>query len=436
MDENPKQAPVDSGQNQPVTPTAPSAPETPAVPALSAEPETQMFKSAKKSRKKMAIILSIVGVIIAAAAAGAVWWFAFYNNDKMILKGAFDNLLTQQSGTINMNLNVDPGEAAGMGEISVKAKVASDDQGNTNADFSFSMGGDAMKLSGATYFASNGDIYVKVGGLEPLVNVALAAMGAEEAVGVGAVQQQAAIDAIFTPIIEKVDDKWIKISADDVKSVAGDVDTAAIQKCVTGVTTKLNDNADLRKNLLEAMQSEDVLTAKRVGTDADGVKYELTIDGTNANQFGKNLANTDIVKQTMDCLKNAMPEGTLDNFEAGAETEGSNAGTEANDALAEANVKIYFWVDRGSREARRMEVTAQPVDVDGVKSGSVKFSMTSDSSKPDMPAAPTNATSFQDLMNDLQSVIMMLMMQQMSGLQTDDLSALDGLEEFEGAFGF
>jgi hypothetical protein len=427
---NPDNTPVDTGSNQPAAPMAPSTPDTPTAPnapTAPVTPEAQPFKPAKKSRKKLAIILSIIGVLIAAVAAAAIWWFAYYNNDRAILKSAFDNLLTQQSGTFDMELTANLGDNApdGIGAITANAKIASDDQGNTSGDFSLSVdiSGEALKVEGAMYAAANGDAYVKLGGLKPVVDMAVEMIGSEEdAAGF------AAMEDLINPIIDKVDGKWIKISTDDIKSMTGeDVNLSETQKCMADVTKRLRDDAAVRKNLLEALKSEGVLTAKRVDKNADSFKYELTFDGTNIERFGQNIAGTEIVEQIANCTGTTAPVQAFDEYEDAVAIDADDIGANVNNILADANVKIYFWVDRKTREASRLEIVAEQT---GEGNASFKLSMTNDRSAPNMPAAPTNATSVQDLMADLEGIAMMLMMQGMSQSDYD----FDDLEDFDMFF--
>ncbi len=397
----------------------------PTAPQSTAAPETPAFDAAKKPRKKHKAVLWIVGIIVVLGAAFAVWWFAYFNNDKAILKGAFNNLVSQQVGTMDMNLNLKPNDASafgGISEINFDARTVSNS--NEQADFSLDIKSETIsaKLTGGLFTEPNGNIYVKLGGLTPLVDTATEMMGASST------QQQSTLDTYITPIVEEIDNQWIEISQEDLDSLTGTEDginTKAMMQCLTNLNEKIADSSSLRQNLFEALQSENVLNVERVGQDSDGIKYKLTVDGkADLQRFGRNLAETDIAKEATDCMKNAMPEGTFDEIEDSTDVE--DVETATSNIFGEADVTINFWVDRTSREARRLELN---VVQDNNTGGVVKFTMTNDYSEPSVPVAPTDTISLMDLISDIQDSLAGLITQSQSSTSTSSQQTDDDLEE-------
>ena len=366
----------------------------------------------KKSRKKLAIILcSVGGFIILCVAAFLIWWFVYFNNDNSLLSSAFDKLVTNKGGTVEVNMTskVTATSDGTKSEMTLTANAkGSGSNGDAAADVTVKLAGSglSLELDGSVFISRNGDVYVKINNLPTLLS-AFSSLQAKA----GLADSQTSL-ADYTTMLAPINNKWIKISASDLQNINSalannlneslpDASSANLQTCLTNVSNKIVSDKSARQNLLTALKSNDFLNAKRVTKDANGVKYELTINADNAEAFAKNFANTDIAKQITSCFSdNGVDLSSL------AKTD--SASSSDTSALKNANIHFYFWVDRGSREARRAELDMWiPID-----SGSVTVTMTmSNDYQPKTVSAPTDAT-------DLQSVIQNL---QGSGLDSESL---------------
>ncbi len=354
----------------------------------------------KKSRKKLALILfGVGGFIILCVVAFLIWWFAYYNNDKAILSGAFDKLLTTKSSDVNLHFKLKPNNSSG--EMVVELNVAGNRE-SVRGDVTLSLTPSGNRLSisrlsisGAMFYQPNGDLYIKISNLTPLIK-SIASLQAMQYSAASTDESQAIGDAL-SKIATKVDDRWVKISAADLKSltnnstVSGMSEVNALQKCMTDLGDTVQSDKSVRTDLLEAIQNSNFLGVKRVGKDQNGVQYELTINAGNVKALVQNITSTKVAKQLESCAKNAgLPFSLTNDF----------ATTSAGDTLKNTDLKIYFWVDRGSREPRRAEIDLKEAD-----NGDTQLNITMTANyRPQVLIAPSRSTDIKSLMNDLQMI--------------------------------
>ena len=367
------------------------------------------------------MLSSIGGFIMVVAAAFLIWWFAYYNNDKAILSGAFHNLLTSQEGSADMKMTFKPNDTSASVEgfsfegLSMEMNMVGIGQ-DAQADLSLTLdvNGVGLKLKGQMYFEmATSTYYYRVDGVSTLIkeigkNPALLgssdylkAMTPEE------IADDARIQQIVEEVGSKIDGKWLKLSAIDLidqfapQQMSGETFTSYM-KCMTDTTNKLVDNKAMRDNLLYEITDSGMLTATRVGKDADGLKYELTANTAKSGTFVTKLMSTDLMKEAQSCITDFMETIGEEAEDLETESEAITDGLMGSDmSLEDADVKIYFWVDRGSRQAQRLEAL---INIPGNAGGNFNFVMTYDYAKPNKSiAAPTdNIVNFIDLMNDLQ----------------------------------
>jgi len=350
---------------------------------------------AKKSHKKLIIILSSVGgFIILCAAAVLIWWFAYFDNDNALLSGAFNNLLTSKGGTTEANLKVTPTSASASGASMTLGVKGSGDKNATQADITLGVdaGGINFSLNGSIFYQANGDLYAKVSNLSTVASIVSALQAQQNGSALTDDENDAMVD-YYTQLLSPINGKWIKVGASDLQeylnaSATGNTGVSDLQKCVTDVGTKISSDQSMRQNLLDALKNNGFLNAKRVGKDSNGVKYELTLNSSNASAFVKAVTATDVAKQLSSCAKSAgidLSDFTTDTTDA------------TDNSLKDTDISIYFWVDRGSRQARRAEINATTTGDEGAK---IAFVLTSDY-KAKSVTAPSGATDIEDVIKSL-----------------------------------
>src|SRR5688572_24716296 len=157
-EEAPQQVPTEA-EPPTIAPVAPSSFDTqPSASPMS--PAMAVVGSAKKSKKKLFIVITAIFVSLLGAAA-AVFAFWYQNPDKMVADGIMQTLqakTTSYKGVINIDMTM----------VHVKADLDGAYQAgtqNVNADITVSYGGAEYKLKGTALIDANTDMYLKVANL-------------------------------------------------------------------------------------------------------------------------------------------------------------------------------------------------------------------------------------------------------------------------------
>ncbi|MDR1970075.1 MAG: hypothetical protein LBQ11_01885, partial [Candidatus Nomurabacteria bacterium] len=303
-------------------------------------------KSGKKKSKKLPLIItSIVGGVLVLAGIGfAIWWFAYYNSDKKILNDAFYSLLgtTEGTGEIKMSATVDETTI----EANIKANynkdaVAIDVDGKaTVADMSI-RAGLSLVASGSK------DIYVKVNDLKSVL----------DAVGVGGFD------------VSKISNKWIKVSSDELTGMVpqAGADSGDISKCMENVATTLTKEKSAQKEILDAITDSKILTAKRVGSDKDGIKFSLAGDLNGTGKFVESLVKTKFYQVVSDCVKTL--DGGSELPALPADMDWNEVTSQISPLLEQVDINVYFWVSSWGHQPTHLSVDVK------VSEPNIKFTL-------------------------------------------------------------
>ena len=342
----------------------------------------------EKSKKPLIVTLIIAGALVLAGVGFAIWWFVFYSSDKQVLDDAFYNALDTTEGTADVKITAKvAGDGMTMPDMNIEANIKANynkDAVALDIDGKFSVSVMSIDVS-ANLVANKNEAYIKVNDLSGLLKkfgLSSSALGGFD--------------------INKVSDKWIKISQDDLKDLMprteftiDDPEAPQIEggdfedymKCAEKATTALTEDKDVQKEFLTAIQDSKILTAKRVGGDKDGIKFQLTGDLGAASAFGNKLKEMKTVKTLIDCAGGLNTEDVSMPDLSGV-----------SQALDKIGVEVYFWVSPWGHQPTRLLINVK-VDEPNVK---ISIDVTEKPGKTEVKM-PNSSTSLKSIIEDIQS---------------------------------
>ncbi len=260
-------APMDEQVNNVNNTTTQIAP--PPIPV--SQPAELAPKSSRKFTKKVGLIAGIVAAVIVLCGGASAYAF-WYQNPENVMIDAVSHLMTQKQAKMNGTVSLSSKEV----DLSVAIKSSGNsEKGSTmSAEVTITPKAEEMKSIGEikasadAVVATNGDIYFKVKDVASVVNkIVDTAIQSETDTfsDEGIAFDQSEIDSMRSsitsqvqPIVDQIDNKWIKVSAADMKQQGNDTQT-----CVMDAVKKAQTDASSRKELIDAYKKKKFLTVDK-----------------------------------------------------------------------------------------------------------------------------------------------------------------------------
>ncbi|MEO5949977.1 MAG: hypothetical protein ABIQ04_00865 [Candidatus Saccharimonadales bacterium] len=241
----------------------------------------------KKSKKGLIIGGIIAAVAIVLIGTGVLAYnFWFQNPDKVIV----DSIINASKAKTTMLSGLI--KTTGQDKVSVVFDAQTkDSSGLLNVKVTFNSDGKDITVEGSGIVDKDNNLYIKIKNVKQLVDQAI---GAEVSVP--------SIDAL----IAKVDNKWIKITTDDIGSYNEDAKKA--KKCIDDTYAKFKDDNAAISEVTDIFQKNRfVVVSKELPSENGSLGYEITFDQAKVDSFGKAAVNTKIYKQLHDCDPASFP---------------------------------------------------------------------------------------------------------------------------------
>ena len=321
----------------------------------SANPSTDQFQSEfraaseqealppKKSKTKLIIAIILGAILVLLFAGSALAYKLWFQNPDKVVADSIANIIKAETVTGNGDVKFDNKEAsidikidhantreAGHADISTLIKIK-----KYNLD---------LDVKGEGTYTKEGDIYFKLKDLDTTYKKVVDAymqVLIEQYKSYGTTltpaQQKSATDTLdkqVGPIIQKLDDQWIKISADDLKDVnkqAGDT-----QDCVAKALNMLRDDKQTRDEVVKLYHNNKFIVIKdELGSRNGSLGYKIDYDEAASKSFGDGLEQTAFGKQIKAC------DDTSNN-------QNNSSQNNNEDNFKDTNAEV--WVDRWSHE--------------------------------------------------------------------------------------
>ena len=255
----------------------------------------------KPKKKKTGLIVGIILVILLLGLiGGGIAFYLIHESKERVVSDSianlieadarqFDGTLTEtnldsenesfKSFTLTFKADNNSANFSGVGSLKIKMKKGKDVE---------------LDVSGA--YITNDAIYIKIDGIKKAVENAL-----EEAIASDDVSKDEAalIKDIVGAIADPLDDEWIKIKADDLKSYKQLKDGYdCMAKALDSVSEKGN-----KEKIIEAYKSHPfIMNDDKDGSSSDGLNYYyVKSDSEESKAFSEELEKIDFVKDFKSC---------------------------------------------------------------------------------------------------------------------------------------
>jgi len=249
---------------------------------------TAVITSKPKSTKKLIIGLIIVAVLAVLGVGSALAYNLWYQNPQKMITDAIINAATAKSSIYTGTVTIDSEGTKLKLDVTTKQK---DTVGSLDAKITVSTGGKDYTVDGSALFDKSGDLYFKVQNINDLVDQYKTSIG---------IASGTSLDTTIKSLISKIDNTWIKVDSEDLKSVSESY--ATTKTCVDDAVTKFKDDSAAKNEISDLYQKHQfIIVSKNLGTKDGSIGYSLKSDQAAADAFAEGLKTTKIYKTLHDC---------------------------------------------------------------------------------------------------------------------------------------
>ena len=349
------------------TSPSPVAPVSPLAPAATAATTTEGLSVAKRSKKPLILGLAIGGLVLLLGGTAAAYQFWYQNPDKVVTDSLV-KALTAKTITYTGTLDT----SAESGKLKVELDGRANDAAFANhAKATVTIGAVNVVVDGNLQVTEKGDLYFKLQNAKDLADTYVQLMGG----GTSTPE--------LTALVTKINDKWIKVTAEDLNM--GNADERANQnQCFTAVGEKFKTDGALRGEVTDLYEKQRFITVKESLGEKDGnLGYKLNFEQAKAKAFATGLKGTKLYAELQKCDKDF-------------EIDENDIPEQNGDLTGDVEV----WVNRWSHELEQVRATGQSKD--GKSKGT--FVLNPIFNKPVTIDAPADAMPASELQQEIEAV--------------------------------
>ena len=294
----------------------------------------------KKKWPLFAAALSIFVVLLGVSGAAAYMWYQ--NPEKVVLDGVMNAVQSKTAMVAgDMNFSSDTFDV----KIKFDTKGGAEQGSSSSVTSTLALkDGPRFSLSGDGIYAANGDVYFRVKdakkSYESALNAAIDYFANERKKDGKTVtdaekkQVRAQFDAIAKPVIEKVDNQWIKVAIEDIKEY--DKDAGKEYECTQRVLKRLSTDKQVGKEIREAYLKNKVFkVTEGTGSRGDSVPYVIEVNEDAARLFERDIKELSIYKDMQQCSGDTKDSST--------KPDASNNSSKNDDTQTRMEVWINKW---------------------------------------------------------------------------------------------
>lgn len=313
-------------------------------------------------RKNKILLFGGTGLVLLLLVLALVYAF-WYQNPKKVVSDGIMNAISAQSVTYKGTFT-----AKTSSDITVDFNGGAATKGGTvDLKLTMTSAGKKYTLDGGGLIDDKGDLYFKVKNIDGLVQNYRKAVPASS-------------QPLFDDIVAKINDKWIKISSEDLKAYSAEV--ATTQKCVTEAFKKMQADEGIRSEVTGIYKRYPfIVIDKTLGSKDGSLGYLLNIDQNKAQSFTVAFRNTELYRALHACDKNFA-------LDIGDSKSGSTANT---------NTTFEVWINNWTHHITKVVIS------DKQKTTSLTAMPTFN--QPVTVTTPTSSTTLEQLQKDVQELL-------------------------------
>lgn len=293
----------------------------------------------KKSRKKLWIILgSILAALLIALAAG---WYAFafvYNKPENALMDGMAKLLSaealQTSTTLTAQYEVTGAMAVPkLKQVKYNYDANRNPNAMTNVEVSLEYQGKDYTIGGSGMLVDSGDIYFKIAPIGDTASSIYKSLSGES------------LPNSLVSKIKDLEDKWVKVSRDDIKSYSPEADK--VYGCVLDTYKKYKDDKNVQKEMAKVYEANQFIKIEgkpQVKGMLNG--YNVTIDKDKFKAFTKAGEETTAAKELKKCDSSSQSSSS---------TDYSGLTTTESSSLSDVTPTATIWVNQFSHVIEKVD---------------------------------------------------------------------------------
>ncbi len=297
----------------------------------------------KSSKKKFFIIGSVITALLLLGGGTAAAYSLWYQNPDKVIGDALVNAMQAKTvaytGSFDLKMD-DSSSPVSTFKFEVFGK-GTRSASQLDAKLTFDYEDEKYAISGAALTAENGDVFLKANDVEEQLTKMLEASDSS----------YGEIPVYITDIIDKIDNKWVRISADDLKEY--DDSHGETQKCVTDTVKRIEGDKATISEVVELYKNNKFIVVKEKLGSVDGsLGYVIDGDETKAKSFVDSLKDTKIMKELQKCD---------DAFEFDFEDLFDSSSSSNSDGTS----RLEIWVDRWSHQVTKLQLEGSSDDSEG-----------------------------------------------------------------------
>lgn len=364
----PVDGPVPTPASEPTPPAAPTSPiaaeTTPVAPALTVT-HSSTFPRAMSKKKLLIIAAAVVAVLLVGGSAGALWWTSPQKayDDATSLRQAIP-----RGGEIKGSFVVTPDN----GPDVTTEFTTQFGQGKSLTDAAIKMNAGVVNfnLTASVATSPNKSIYFKVNDVRKTIT-SFAGSSA------------AAVEQYYGGLIEKIDGKWVEMTADDITQSAKS--SGADATCTFDTISKMTRDASYLDDISKIYDTNKYLSIKETlpsekvnGHDSN--HYVLAIDEAKLKSFGKAMESSKLFNDLKKCNTNQTAADT----------------TTATDSVRVT--KFELWVDKWTHRMTKLMVSE---DASG---SAIKLTMSVNYNDAQNVTTPKADTQFKEIQEEIKAI--------------------------------
>lgn len=351
---------------------SPAVGEQPATETPAPMMASQTQPKAPNKKKKFIIGGIIAGAVLLLGGGTYAAYALWYQNPEKVLTDAVSNLIRAKTATYSGTLAMDTKDVKV--RVVFDGKQASELNGEGNAKITLTSQGKDFVVNGSALVDKDGNLFFKVGNLKTILDDVL--------------KQSGMTSSPFDELVAKIDNKWIRVSADDLAEY--DKDAGKAQTCLTDTMKKIQNDKAVHDSLVKAYENNKfvVIDSSLPGRTINGVDsmgYKLSLNNEAAKKFAEAVNEMQFMKDLQKC------DSSFESFKLDASDMKSSTGTTSTETV---EVSVSRW----SHEFTQLKVTGKDDDASG------EFILEPIFGKDVTVAAPTDFMTLKELQAEIEKV--------------------------------
>ncbi len=339
------------------------------APAMALTPLAKTPKPKMKNLKMWIIIASAVVFLFGGTASVYGFW---YSNPKKVVTDGITNLFFVKTAVYEGDITVDGGTY----KVSVNAtanqgEVAGSFAATTSIDYS----GNKYNLDGSIIYDKNGDIYFKIGQLDSIYQQFKTTFN----------------NSTIDKLVAKIDNKWIRISNDDISSISSDY--TKTKTCVSDAMNKYKEDKSAISEISTLYSNNSFINIdKELGQKDGSFGYEIKIDNKAVKTFADGFKNTKLYSSLSSCGDSTIDIGSYIDDAGSGSIDNGGTGT------------VSLWVDMWSHKITKVAYHGQTEGTSYSPKVTMDAILKTDFDKVVNIDSPTDYISLKDLMSDISDI--------------------------------